>query len=80
MTIGSACHAVGGEDWALPLPGTFADHEAFDVTRGTWTTDAPMPTARHGLGLAWLAGALYAVGGGPSQGNSYTATVEVFRP
>jgi hypothetical protein len=39
-----------------------------------------MPTARHGLGLTWLGDALYAVGGGPSQGNSYTATVETFTP
>jgi len=80
VTIGSTCHVVGGEDWALPLPGTFGNHETFDVTTGAWTIDVPMPTARHGLGLAWLGGTLYAVGGGPSQGNSYTATVEVLRP
>lgn len=80
VTIGSTCHVIGGEDWALPLPGTFGNHETFDATMGTWATGAPMPTARHGLGLAWLAGKLYAIGGGPSQGNSYTATVEMFQP
>ena len=80
VTIGSTCHVVGGEDWALPLPGTFGNHETFDVTTGAWTSDVPMPTARHGLGLAWLGGTLYAIGGGPSQGNSYTATVEALRP
>jgi N-acetylneuraminic acid mutarotase len=80
VTIGSSCHVIGGEDWALPLPGTFGNHETFDVMKGSWTTDPPMPTARHGLGLAWLDGTLYAVGGGPSQGNSYTTTVEVLRP
>ncbi|MDB4945831.1 MAG: Kelch repeat type 1-containing protein [Labilithrix sp.] len=80
VTIGSSCHVVGGEDWALPLPGTFASHETLEFTKGTWEIDVPMPTARHGLGLAWLEGRLYAVGGGPSQGNSYTAVVEVLGP
>jgi N-acetylneuraminic acid mutarotase len=79
-TVGSTCHVVGGEDWALPPPGTFSMHETFDATTNAWTSAAPMPTSRHGLGLASIAGALYAVGGGPSQGNSYTATVEAFRP
>lgn len=79
VTIGSTCHVIGGEDWALPLPGTFRNHETLDVRTGIWTTDVPMPTARHGLGLAWLGGVVYAIGGGPSQGNSYTAIVEMLR-
>lgn len=80
VAIGSSCHVVGGEDWALPMPGTFTTHEVFETATGRWTTDVPMPTPRHGLGLAWTGGALYAVGGGPSQGNSYTAIVESLRP
>jgi N-acetylneuraminic acid mutarotase len=77
---GSECHVVGGEDWALAPPGTFGTHELFDAQAGAWSTRATMPTARHGLGLTWLAGALYAIGGGPIQGNSYTPIVEVFTP
>jgi hypothetical protein len=80
IAIGSTCHVVGGEDWLLPRPGTFNAHEVFDVAAGQWIVDVPMPTARHGLGLAWLDGAIYAIGGGPSQGNSYTAVVETQRP
>lgn len=80
VAIGSACHVVGGEDWRLPPPGTFATHDVFDSVTGTWSSGAPMPTARHGLGLAWLDGTLYAIGGGPRQGNSYTAIVEVLTP
>ncbi len=80
VAIGSTCHVVGGEDWSLPPPGTFAAHEVFDAATGDWKTDAPMTNARHGLGLAWLDGALYAIGGGPSQGNSYTAIVEKLVP
>jgi N-acetylneuraminic acid mutarotase len=80
VTEGGQCHAIGGEDWALPFPGTMHAHEVFDPTSGTWTSSAPMPTARHGLGLAVVGRAIYAMGGGPSQGNSYTSVVEVFVP
>jgi N-acetylneuraminic acid mutarotase len=76
VAIGSTCHVVGGEDWTHPPPGTFGAHEVFDTTTRQWSTESPMPTARHGLGLAWLDGNLYAIGGGPTQGNSYTAIVE----
>ncbi len=78
LAVGSGCHVLGGEDWKLPLPGTFATHEVFDLDARVWHAAPPMPTARHGFGLALAAGALYAVGGGPLQGNSYTSVVEVF--
>ena len=74
------CHVVGGERWHEPLPATFAAHEAFDLTSGTWQKLPPMPTRRHGLGVATLAGRLWTVGGGPVLGNSYTAAVETFAP
>ncbi len=80
VAIGSSCHVVGGEDWNLPPPGTFSAHEVYDVSSGRWTTETPMPTARHGLGLGFLGGVLYAIGGGPGQGNTYTAIVETLRP
>ncbi len=75
-TTAAGCHVLGGEDWKLPLPGTFATHEIFDPAGRVWTLS--MPTARHGFGLARLGNALYAIGGGPSLGNSYTNVVEVF--
>lgn len=77
---GGLCHVIGGEDWKLPLPGTFGAHEVFDPRTRSWAAMAPMPTARHGFGLALLGDTLYAVGGGPSQGNSYTGIVEAFGP
>ncbi|HEY8089895.1 MAG TPA: kelch repeat-containing protein [Polyangiaceae bacterium] len=80
LAVGSVCHVVGGEDWALPLPGTFHAHEGFDTASGTWTTFAPMPTARHGFGFASQGGALFAIGGGPSQGNSYSDVNERYLP
>jgi N-acetylneuraminic acid mutarotase len=77
-SLGDECHVVGGEDWALAPPGTFGTHEVWSATTGVWSTRAPMPTPRHGVGLAWIGDVMYAVGGGPIQGNSYTATVEAF--
>jgi N-acetylneuraminic acid mutarotase len=79
VAIGTTCHVVGGEDWRLPPPGTFGAHEVFDTTTGAWTHATAMPTARHGLGLAFVGGLLYAVGGGSIQGNSYTTIVEAWR-
>lgn len=77
---GTRCHVVGGEDWALPFPGTFTTHEVLDLAAARWEDAAPMALARHGLGLVSLGGALWAIGGGPSQGNSYTDVVEVLGP
>ena len=79
VALDGACHVIGGEDWALAPPGTYGTHDVLEPGATAWRTLAPMPTARHGLGLASLGGVILAVGGGPSQGNSYTAAVEVFR-
>src|SRR5438034_966710 len=45
---------------------------------GSWTTKAPMPTARFGLGAAAVNGVLYAVGG--ANGGGDLATVEAYDP
>jgi N-acetylneuraminic acid mutarotase len=78
--IGDVCFAIGGEQWVGPLPGTFSQNEGFDVTLETWRSFAPMPTRRHGLGLAALGGYLYAGGGGPVRGDSTSSVVEQFLP
>jgi non-specific serine/threonine protein kinase len=80
VAIGGTCFAIGGEEWVGSLPGTFANVEALDVDSGAWTTIGPMRLARHGLGVTALGGMLYAVGGGPIRGNSYTDDVETKVP
>lgn len=79
-TLGGRCFVVGGERWDVPPPGTFAVNEAFDFASRKWTRFAPMPTARHGFGLVVVDGALWAIGGGPAQGNTYTTAIERFAP
>ena len=39
-----------------------------------------MPTARHGLGAAAVAGRIYVISGGPTPGDSVSATNETFMP
>lgn len=78
--LGDTCYVIGGEQWHIALPGTFGVTEGFNVSTSTWQTFASMPTGRHGFGLVAWNGALYAIGGAPVMGNSYTDVVEVFTP
>jgi N-acetylneuraminic acid mutarotase len=80
VALGDRCLALGGESWHREGPGTFPANESFTLASGQWQALAPLPAARHGLGVAVLGGAVYAVGGGPTRGNSYTAQVDVFTP
>lgn len=54
-------------------------HEAYDPATDTWTTLAPLPTARHGLALVASGGRLYAIGGATAEGKAL-ATVESYDP
>ena len=80
IALGDECHVIGGERWDIPFPGTFHEHEVYSSKTHTWTTRAKMPTARHGFGLALVDGALFALGGGTGQGNTYTSAVERYEP
>ena len=68
-------HVLGGEAYLNDLVGTYRTHEAFDPNTNTWQRLPPMPTPRHGLAVAEIAGKMYAVsgsnvagGGGPHEG------------
>jgi Kelch motif protein len=56
-----AFYAVGG---ASTITETMV--EVYDPASNTWTTNAPMPTARAGLAAGSINGILYAVGGSSS--------------
>ncbi|WP_148685728.1 hypothetical protein [Candidatus Nitrosocosmicus hydrocola] len=42
--------------------------------------EAPMPTARHGLGVATYDGTIYKIGGGPTPRLTTCANYEIFQP
>src|SRR5437016_2990221 len=47
---------------------------------GSWTTKAPMPTARYEPGVGVVNGVLYAVAGETTAGGLAVATVEAYDP
>ena len=63
---------------------TFDQHEAYSPATDTWATLPALPTARHGLASAAVAGRWYVLGGGAQAGgatyNTLTNLVEVFTP
>ena len=63
--LGSRIIVAGGFDGAsdADLDGYSGVVEAYDLTSGTWTNLAPMPTPRRGLALVNVDDALYALGG-----------------
>jgi N-acetylneuraminic acid mutarotase len=79
--INGILYAVGGHITGGAGGAILATLEAYDPASNTWTTKAPMPTARYLLATAAVNGVLYAVGGTNSQsGNSDLATVEAYDP
>ena len=57
--------------------GSRADLEAAE---SSWSTKAPMPTARFGLTTSVVDGKIYAVGGGDSAYKPYLPDVEIYDP
>ena len=56
------------------------DVEAYDPKTNQWQRWSPMPTARHGLGVAVIGEAIYAIAGGPKPGASFSSVNEMFTP
>ncbi|PYJ61740.1 MAG: hypothetical protein DME24_05770, partial [Verrucomicrobia bacterium] len=53
--------------------------EGYDPASNTWTTKAPMLTARYYLAAAEVGGKIYAIGGASSSGASLNV-VEAYTP
>ena len=68
-------HTFGGERTG----GVFANHEVYDPAHDSWTVEAPMPTARHGLAAVTAGNRIYVIGGGPKAGSAQTNIVEVWK-
>jgi N-acetylneuraminic acid mutarotase len=81
-TVRGILYAVGGNtgcNCSVTSGGPVGTVEAYDPATDTWTTKAPMPTARDYLGVAAVDGIIYAVGGIDAAGNILT-TLEAYDP
>jgi N-acetylneuraminic acid mutarotase len=72
----SNIYVFGGEEPSK----TFNNSEKYDAKTNKWTSEPPMPTARHGLGAVYVEqdNKIYVIGGGPQPGLSVTAATEIF--
>jgi N-acetylneuraminic acid mutarotase len=71
----SNIYVFGGEE---PLR-TFNNNEKYDATTNKWTSEPPMPTARHGLTAVYIGDdKIYVIGGGPQPGLSVSGVNEIF--
>lgn len=78
--INGILYAVGGKVYGSVGASVTGRLEAYNPATNTWTTKAPMPTARRGLGVAVVGGILYAVGGEVSGGSHPLATLQAYNP
>jgi N-acetylneuraminic acid mutarotase len=72
-------YAIGGTPNMYGSASPYAIVEEYDPATNTWTTKAPMPTPRFGLGTSAVNGKIYAIGGG-STNSEALAVVEEYDP
>src|SRR5919109_2036491 len=71
----SNIYVFGGEEPSK----TFNNNEKYDAKTNKWTSEPPMPTARHGLGAVYIEDdKIYVIGGGPQPGLSVSSANEIF--
>ena len=70
----------GGEGDSGGAGGTFEQTHAYDPVQDVWQELAPMNYPRHGLYGVTVDDRIFAPGGGPFAGASYSSTHEVYYP
>lgn len=78
--FGNRIYVFGGEGNQATSSGVFEQNEMYDIAAGTWHTEAPMPTPRHGIGAAVVDQRIYIPGGGIRQGFQPSSQHEAFIP
>jgi len=76
--VGSYVYVLGGEGNPNSPIGIFEENEAYDIDGDQWTTQQPMPLARHGIGAGVIGNRIYVPAGGPVAGYSVTAQSDFF--
>lgn len=73
-SLNGLIYALGGEQ----IQGTFDEVERYDPANDTWTREAPMPTARHGLGVTAYDDKIFAIAGGTHPGMTFSSVNEIY--
>ncbi|HEX8172795.1 MAG TPA: kelch repeat-containing protein [Thermoanaerobaculia bacterium] len=71
--LGRRIYIFGGEGNPSTPTGVYADTASYDVDRGTWRLETPMPHPRHGIAAATIGERIHIPAGGPVQGFSTTS-------
>ena len=66
----------GGEGTPASPKGVFSEVEAYDPAADRWLSLPPMPTPRHGMGVATVGDVIFVPGGGDVQALGPTEVVE----
>ncbi|MBI5177748.1 MAG: fibronectin type III domain-containing protein [Nitrospinae bacterium] len=77
--VNGIIYLIGGQKVIPAGLETTGVVEAYDPATNTWTTKAPMPTARKVFATAVMDGIIYAIGGQEPYGSAL-ATVEAYNP
>ena len=72
--VNDIIYAIGGTNGSIPLNV----NEAFDPSDNSWTTEAPMPTARSDCAVAVVNNEIYVIGGQIAEG--FVGNNEVYNP
>ena len=77
---GNALYAIGGRTGGSPCAGgALATVERYDIATNTWSTVAPLPSARSDLAAVAHGGRIYVFGGCTNAG-AVLADVDVYNP
>jgi len=82
VTVNGKIYAIGGRPDYNASTVSFNAVEVYDPATNTWSSAAPMPTARGALAAAAVNGRIYAIGGFAYSNNLFQPldTVEVYDP
>jgi len=76
--VNGCLYVFGGEGNPNATSGVFSQAESYDPGSNAWTTLAPMPSPRHGVGAAAVGNRIYLPGGGSVQGFGAVNTNDEF--
>lgn len=78
--VNGLVYVFGGEGNRNISSGVFAEVEEYDPGTDTWSSLAPMPNPRHGIGAAVIGGRIFIPGGGTEEGLSDSNVNDAFTP